>query len=296
VKILRSKKASELHFLAETLKNQQCVRVQCAENFWETSMFKLILKFQDAVVEEYEFQTTPVTIGRRDDNDVVIDNMAVSGHHAVIEEEDPSYYILVDLGSLNGTFVNEAKITREKIFDGDAIIIGKHSIEFLDLRPESEQPLREPKAATAKKPPRDFRDTVILDTEAQQELLAKQAAERGDRAEQLPRPKKINLYGTITIISGGVPEIIELEKRVTTLGKSSDSDIKCSGLLVGKTAALINKRPTGYFLAYAEGLKKPDVNGESVTTQIQLHDGDQITIGSTRMTFNLREEIVDPGS
>jgi len=62
-------------------------------------MFKLILKFQDAVVEEYEFQTTPVTIGRRDDNDVVIDNMAVSGHHAVIEEEDPSYYVLVDLRS-----------------------------------------------------------------------------------------------------------------------------------------------------------------------------------------------------
>lgn len=259
-------------------------------------MFKLILKFQDAVVEEYEFQTTPVTIGRRDDNDVVIDNMAVSGHHAVIEEEDPSYHVLVDLESLNGTFVNEAKITREKIFDGDAIIIGKHRIEFVDLRPESERPLREPEAAPAKKPVREFRDPVILDTEAPQELLAKQAAERGDRSEQLPRPKKINLYGTVTIISGGTPEIIELEKRVTTLGKSNDSDIKCSGLLIGKTAALINKRPTGYFLAYAEGLKKPEVNGESVTTQIQLHDGDQIAIGSTRMTFNLREEIVEPGS
>jgi pSer/pThr/pTyr-binding forkhead associated (FHA) protein len=259
-------------------------------------MFKLILKFQDAVVEEYEFQTTPVTIGRRDDNDVVIDNMAVSGHHAVIEEEDPSYYVLVDLESLNGTFVNENKVTREKIFDGDAIIVGKHKIEFVDLRPESERPLRDPEAAPGKKPPREFRDTVILDTEAQQELLAKQAAEKGDRPEQLPRPKKINLYGTVTIISGGIPEIIELEKRVTTLGKSNDSDIKCSGLLIGKTAALINKRPTGYFLAYAEGLKKPEVNGESVTTQIQLHDGDQIAIGGTRMTFNLREEVVEPGS
>lgn len=256
-------------------------------------MFKLTLKFQDAVVEDYEFQTTPVTIGRRDDNDVVIDNMAVSGHHAVIEEEDPNYYVLVDLESLNGTFVNEAKITRERIFDGDAIIIGKHRMEFADLRPESERPVREGEAA-AKKPPREFRDTVILDTEAQQELLAKQAAERGERAEPLPRPKKINLYGSITILSGGVPEIIELGKRVTTLGKSSDSDIKCGGLLIGKTAALINKRPTGYFLAYAEGLKKPEVNGESVATQIQLHDGDQITIGNTRMTFNLREEILEP--
>lgn len=255
-------------------------------------MFKLILKFQNSVVEEYEFHSAPVTIGRRDDNDVVIDNMAVSGHHAVIEEEEPNFYVLVDLESLNGTFLNENKVTREKIFDGDSIIIGKHKMEFVDARPESERPVRETEAPD-KGPTREIRDTVILDTEAQQELLAKQAAEKGISEEQLAeKPRKVNLYGTITILSGGTPEIIELGKRLTTLGKSDDSDVKCSGLLVGKTAALINKRPNGYFLAYAEGLKKPEVNGESIATQVQLHDGDEIAIGSTRMTFNLREEIV----
>ena len=258
-------------------------------------MFKLTLKFQDAVVEDYKFQTTPVTIGRRDDNDVVIDNMAVSGHHAVIEEEEPSSYVLVDLESLNGTFVNEAKITRQRLYDGDTIIIGKHLMEFGALRPESERSVREEERPSAK-PAEEIRETGMLDTEAQQELPAKQPAETDELAEPLPRPKKINLYGSITIISGGVPEIIELGKRVTTLGKSSDSDIRCGGLLIGKTAALINKRPTGYFLAYAEGLKKPEVNGESVATQIQLHDGDEITIGSTRMTFNMREEILEPAS
>lgn len=258
-------------------------------------MFKLILKFQDTVLEEYEFQATPVTIGRRDDNDIVIDNMAVSGHHAVIEEEEPNYYVLVDLESLNGTFINERKITRERVFDGDSIIIGKHTMEFIDLRPESERPVRD-ENDEAKKKGLKFRDTVILDTEAQQELLAKQAAERGEQPEQFPKPKKVNFYGSITILSGGTPEIIELAKRVTTLGKSSDSDIKCSGLLIGKTAALINKRPTGFFLAYAEGLKKPEVNGESVTTQVQLHDGDEIVIGGTRMTFNMTEEVLEPAS
>ncbi|MBM3298948.1 MAG: FHA domain-containing protein [Deltaproteobacteria bacterium] len=255
-------------------------------------MFRLILKFQDVVVDQFEFQTTPVTIGRRDDNDIVIDNMAVSGHHAVIEEEEPNYYVVVDLESLNGTFINETKITRERIFDGDQIIIGKHKLSFIDLRPEAERPPREG-AAAEKKPAIQIRDTVILDTKAQQELLAKQAAERGITPEQMAeRPKKINLLGTLTILSGGTPEIIEIGKRLTTLGKSPDSDIKCSGLLVGKTAALINKRPNGYFLAYAEGLKKPEVNGELVTTQVQLHDGDEIAIGNTRMTFNLTEEIV----
>ncbi|MBI5250979.1 MAG: FHA domain-containing protein [Desulfomonile tiedjei] len=253
-------------------------------------MFKLVLKFQDAVLEEYTFEKTPVTVGRRDDNDVVIDNMAVSGHHALIEEEEPNYYVLVDLESLNGTFVNEKKIARERVFDGDTLIVGKHVLDFIDLRPEEERPLRDSQIPDKQAA---FRDTVILDTKAQQELLAKQAAEKGFSDDKPPeRPKKIELHGSITIISGGIPQIIDLTKRLTTLGKSGDADVKCSGILVGKTAALINKRPNGYFLAYAEGLKKPEVNGEAVTTQIQLQDGDEISIGGTRMTFNLREEIL----
>jgi len=255
-------------------------------------MFKLILKFQDAVLKEYEFEATPVTIGRRDDNDVVIDNMAVSGHHALIEREDPNYYVLADLESLNGTFLNEQKVSRTRIFDGDSIIVGKHVLSFIDLRPEIDRPSR----GESEEPIRlgaSYRDTVILDTQAQQELLAKHAAEKGISPEQLAeKPRKIELNGSLTIIAGGTPQIIDLTKRLTTLGKSNDSDIKCSGLLVGKIAALINKRPNGYFLAYREGLKKPEVNGEAVHTQVQLQDGDEITIGNTRITFNLREEIL----
>ena len=107
------------------------------------------------------------------------------------------------------------------------------------------------------------------------------------------KPKKIELFGSLTIISGGTPQIIDLDKRLTTLGKSEEADVKCSGLLVGKTAALINKRPNGFFLAYAEGMKKPEVNGEQVTTQVQLQDGDEILVGNTKMTFNQREEVAE---
>ncbi|AFM25748.1 FHA domain-containing protein [Desulfomonile tiedjei] len=253
-------------------------------------MFKLVLKFQDAVLEEYTFEKTPVTIGRREDNDVVIDNMAVSGHHAIIEEEDPNYYVLADLESLNGTFVNEKKIAREKIFDNDTLIVGKHILSFIDLRPQDERPSRE--AEVAKDKP-TFRETVILDTKAQQELLAKHAAEQGSTENSPERPKRIEFHGSLTLISGGTPQIIDLTKRLTTLGKSNEADVRCSGLLVGKTAALINKRPNGFFLAYAEGLKKPEVNGETITTQVQLQDGDEISIGGTRLTFNLREEVLN---
>jgi pSer/pThr/pTyr-binding forkhead associated (FHA) protein len=254
-------------------------------------MFELILKFQDLVVEEHKFDRTPVTIGRREDNDIVIDNMAVSGHHCVVEEEPPNFYVVVDLESLNGTFLNEKKITHEKIFDGDKIIIGKHVLTFVDLRPPAQRPEKELVEEPDEQRLSGFRDTVILDTKAQQELLAKEAAKKGIVLEQFPeKPKKIELHGSIAIISGGTPEIIDLTKRLTTLGKSEKCDVKCSGLLIGKTSALINKRPNGFFLAYAEGFRKPEVNGEPVTGQVQLQDGDEISIGNTRMTFNLNEE------
>ena len=101
----------------------------------------------------------------------------------------------------------------------------------------------------------------------------------------------MDFQGSLTVISGGTPQIIDMSKRLIRLGKGPECEVKCSGLLVGKTAALINKRPNGFFLAYAEGLKKPEVNGQVVATQVQLQDGDEIVIGNTRMTFNVHEEI-----
>lgn len=253
-------------------------------------MFKLILKFQDTTLQEYTFDKTPVVIGRRDDNDIIIDNMAVSGHHCRIDLEEPNFFVITDEDSLNGTFVDEKKITHERIYDGDVITIGKHSLDFIDTRPESERPARS-KEETDKAPQAAFRDTVVLDTKAQQELLAKQAAEKGGNPEDVQRPKRVQLFGSVTIISGGTPQIIDLNKNLTKLGRGDEVDIKCSGFLVGKTAAIINKRPNGFYLAYAEGLKKPEVNREPVSTQKQLKDGDEIIIGSTRMTFSLWEEI-----
>ncbi len=253
-------------------------------------MIKLILKFQDTVIEEHEFDKPAVTIGRREDNDIVIDNMAVSGHHALIEKEEPNFYAIADLDSLNGTYVNETKIRdTTRLFDRDVITVGKHVIEFEDLRPQAERPAR-PEELDEKRA--EAAGEAARAAEAAPPGSEEAGAEGQPPPEEAPeRPKKIELYGSLTIISGGIPQIIDLDKRLTTIGKSEDADIKCSGLLVGKNAALINKRPNGYFLAYGEGMKKPDVNGEQVSTQVQLHDGDEISIGNTRMTFNLREVI-----
>ncbi len=250
-------------------------------------MFKLILKFQDTDLQEYTFEKTPVKIGRRDDNDIQIDNMAVSGRHCQIDFESPNFYVIADKDSLNGTFVNEKKVAHDRLHSGDNIIVGKHTLVFVDLRPEDSKPEKEDEQAQQA----GLSEPMALDTKAQQELLEKQAADGTSDEKEIQRPKKIVLSGSVTIISGGTPQIIELTKNLTTLGRADGVDIKCTGFLVGKTAAIINKRPNGYYLAYSEGLKKPEVNRESVTTHKQLKDGDEITIGGTRMTFNLKEEI-----
>ena len=257
-------------------------------------MFKLILRFQDAVVKEFSFEETPVSMGRREENDIVVDNMAVSGHHATIEKQEPNHYVLVDLESLNGTFIGDRRVERETLYDGDVFTIGKHTLEFKDMRPEDERPQRPDAEGKKEEEPKgkDVRDTVVLETKEQKERLAKEEDESdGSLEAPAEKLKRVALFGSLTIISGGTPEIIDLDKRLTVLGKSDEADVKCSGLLVGKTAAIINKRPNGYFLSYAEGMKKPEVNNEPVNTQIQLQDGDEIVVGSTRMTFNLREEI-----
>jgi pSer/pThr/pTyr-binding forkhead associated (FHA) protein len=235
-----------------------------------------------------------VSIGRREDNNVAIDNMAVSGHHAAIEAEDPNYYVLVDLESLNGTFVNEKRIDRERLFDGDSIIIGKHSFVFKDLREPHLRPKREGEEAGQGAA---FKDTVFLDPKAQKEVLDRAAKER-NLAGQDPteRPKKVVLKGSMAVITSGVPQIIDLDKQITVLGKAADADVKCAGLLVGEKGALINRRPNGFFLTHAEGWKKPEVNGQQVTAQVQLHDGDEIVLGATRMTFNLKEVFPDDDS
>jgi pSer/pThr/pTyr-binding forkhead associated (FHA) protein len=277
-------------------------------------MFKLILKYQDTVVEEREFDNTPVTIGRREDNDLVIDNMAVSGHHAILDRQEDGAYVLVDRDSLNGTYLNEQRISRELVYEGDEFIVGKHILQFVDMRPKSEQPVIKERTTVIVEQPPDktgradraiapdqtetvndsVRESAVSELDQPVEAKPMDTAPPPEESQELTaaRPKKVELFGSLTILSGGVPEIVDLSKRLTTIGKSDEADIKCSGFMVGKIAAHINKRPNGFFLAYSEGLKKPEVNGQAIGTNIQLHDGDEITVGNTRITFNLREEIV----
>jgi len=122
-------------------------------------MLTIELNYQGKKLATYETENTQINVGRNRQNDIQIDNLAVSGSHAVIKKVMNTYYI-EDLESTNGTFVNEKKIKKYELLDGDEVIIGKHSLVFHYLNP-------------AEKNKDDLDQTMILDTRKQKELLDK---------------------------------------------------------------------------------------------------------------------------
>lgn len=238
-------------------------------------MPKLILKFKEAVLKEYALEDEMVTVGRVDDNTIKVDNMAVSSHHAKLMRENGDY-VLIDLNSLNGTFVNGQKVSKWILKNNDFITIGKHTLVYIDERAPKQSPL----SGTSEL--RSPEGTVMLDMRTQQQLLEEAAAKKGvDKVREL--------VGALTFISnsGGQGEI-DLSKRITMIGKGKEAEIKIKGLFLPNISAVISRRPAGYFLSHSEGRAIPKVNGSSVKGQVKLKDGDIIEIAGLKMQFFLK--------
>jgi len=233
-------------------------------------MARLILMFNKQVVKEYPIMKDGITIGRTEDNTIWIDNLAVSGYHARIDQAG-SDFILTDLQSTNGTFVNDKKVSSHKLVHGDNVIIGKHVILFVAFQkgkggePDSKQV--------------DLDSTMMLDTAKQKELLSKQ---REEAKKAPPEPEKI---GIISFIDGSGLGEIELNKKLMKIGKAEHSEIQLGGMFMPPTAATISKRPNGYTISFAGGMTKLRVNGEIIKDNIQLKDFDTIDIGSYKFQF-----------
>jgi len=121
-------------------------------------MLQIELQYQGSVLASYATEADQITIGRNPGNDIHIDNLAVSSRHAVLRKV-LNTYLIEDLRSTNGTFVNEKKIDKYELLDGDQVIIGKHCLLFR-FKPGA-------RAHNA------LDETMVLDTRKQKELLDK---------------------------------------------------------------------------------------------------------------------------
>jgi pSer/pThr/pTyr-binding forkhead associated (FHA) protein len=235
--------------------------------------YKLILKFKDTVISEIPLDKEETTIGRKPENTIHIDNLSVSGRHARVLKIG-NKAILEDLGSTNGSFVNDKQITKHILQHGDSILIGKHSLTFVsfeDKPVQDEKPVEEAEA--------DMDKTMVISPQAR-------AANKNPSQSTAPAMPLAGLQ----IVSGpNAGKSIDLTASLTSLGKGDACRIKIKGLTVGKQASVITRRPTGYHIAHLEGLAKTKVNGDNVGDQPRtLKDGDIIELGDTKMEFFIK--------
>jgi pSer/pThr/pTyr-binding forkhead associated (FHA) protein len=249
-------------------------------------MAKLYLKFEQSVLKEIPLTQAAATIGRLPDNTVQIDNLAVSGHHAKIYFND-GHYVIEDLGSLNGTYVNNKRVGKATLIHGDQVLIGKHVVEFKN---EGAMALGASVAKPGPAAPK-LDATVVLDTRRAQEMIAGKGAPastaRTVTGESVPAGERI---GLLNVASGKTDQSkYVLTGKMTMIGKSSMATIRLKGLFAPTTAALISKRDNKYFIAPSERKIKLKINGEDSPNQRELKEGDVIEVGSFKATFSFQE-------
>ncbi len=249
-------------------------------------MAKLILSLEGSVIRELTLDKERVTIGRKPQNDIQIENLAVSSEHArIVTILNDSF--LEDLGSTNGTLVNGNPIKKHILQNNDLIEIGKYKLKFLTEGPaigqtsvedfERTMVLRAPSAAAPRPAPSPAGSAgTIPPAPAAAPKPAAPAPAPAPAAAPAPAPASTAMpQAFIQIMSGpGVGKELPLTKSLTTLGKP------------GVQVAVITKRPQGYFITHVEGANFPVLNGRTLDNQAQaLNDHDLIEIAGVKMEF-----------
>ena len=241
-------------------------------------MPKLSLMFENKIVQELPVGSRPVTIGRSPDNDLSVDNLAVSNHHAKVYFE-AGRLVVEDLDSLNGTFVNDLRIERATLHDGDKIHIGKHHIK-VDTSGDAPVPWDTGRKTAA---PR-INETMVLDTKERRQMLLQTSA-MGESMQFASARMKVP---TLVVLNGRTDQKeYVLTNKLTVIGKSVMATVRVKGWFKPQMAAQINQRDDGYYLG--PGDKVPTVNGAPIQGPVRLNDGDTIEVSGVRLNFIFRE-------
>ncbi len=230
-------------------------------------MAKLILKFNNEVIDHIDVTQGDMKMGRKASSDVVLDNLAVSGTHANIFTIGEDSFVQ-DMGSTNGTFVNNKKIAKHHLKNGDVITIGKHSLIFVSEMSQQDNT-------------EDFAKTVVINPGSYN--TPKPAAARPSHVDtvetEIPKTDKQTRTGALFVLSGANSgKRIELTKSMTSLGRA------------GKRAGVIRKTDNGYKLLHADDeVEAPTLNGKALPANgSNLKNGDIIEISGSRLQFYLK--------
>jgi pSer/pThr/pTyr-binding forkhead associated (FHA) protein len=238
-------------------------------------MARLVLHLDGQVLAEYNMSKERYTIGRLPDNDIRIDNPAVSGHHAlVINILNDSF--LEDLNSTNGTYVNGKIIKKHALQHADVITVGHHALRFVDG--DTDEPEDEFQKTMVISP----RDAATLmagapkAAAAMQNAAAQQAT--GNGAASPSFPNGVLPRARLQVLSGQFAgRELELVKTLTTLGRP------------GVQVAAITRRSDGFYIVHVESGKEGDyplVNGIAIGPQARrLHDNDVLQLAGVKMGF-----------
>ncbi len=220
-------------------------------------MGKLVVSLDGVVIKEVQITKDKTTLGRRPYNDIVIDNLAVSGEHAVLQMVGADVFI-EDLNSTNGTYINGKAVKKQLLTHNDTVEIGKYKIKFIV------------------EDGADYEKTMILRPGMRPPGNAPQPhAPSGFAPSNFGGLATAVAQASIRVLNGAAAgREVALTKVVTTVGKP------------GVQVASITKRPGGYVLAHVEGALQPTVNGNPVVGEtVHLKNGDVIELAGTQMQF-----------
>ncbi|MGA2091192.1 MAG: FHA domain-containing protein [Endomicrobiales bacterium] len=232
-------------------------------------MAKLLLKFQAAVIKEISIDKTPLSIGRKPENDISLESLAVSSTHARLIHQGTSY-VIEDLQSTNGTLLNGKRVISAALKNGDQIGIGQHTLDF--IFPDSENQQIAPSTVNSQ-------PATVISSQKKD----------GDHDENVSSQPHPDFVGLLRLVEGK-SELAEytLSALLTYIGKSETAAVKLRGLFAPEFAALISKRQTGYLLTVIkEGYTKR--NDQFISGQLELKDGDLLDFSGLKFLFHLKD-------
>jgi pSer/pThr/pTyr-binding forkhead associated (FHA) protein len=244
-------------------------------------MSKLTLQFEGRLLKEYSIGVG-LTIGRSPDNAVIIDNPAVSGHHARVYSESGAV-ILEDLNSTNGTYVNGQHTPRRLLRSGDVVLIGKHQLVFEHTQEWAPAPQQQLPA---------LGDTVYLDTQQHRALRAALEEARIDdqtrqAAPKTPAPRRV---GVLQVIAGRAEQTeYDLDAHTSLIGKSQDALVRLHGWFKPAVALAIARGSDGYVATPMGG--RTTINSVPLDKRHALQDGDVLNVNGLVLEFRWKETV-----